>query len=239
MEEWVICTDFYDVPASRLKLIDSRRAELRDTQKGKEFIAPPINLKVLCCVRITLFPEIFCHTNINTLDISHCTGISLLTNINSLESLTYLAIKYCGMRKLPNITLPKLVYLDVPGNDLQNLPRGLPIGCPKLRLLYLSYNTNLNRLCETRFAECDITIFSPHTKLHLCTTLIDKYRTSDENFELVKIRYRSIVTLLVAKQFGRDLTRQIAKLAYDQWFETQDLKKLAHKKRKIKNKNKI
>ena len=223
--ECVICSDFSDVAASRLELIDTRRAEITNTQKGKEFIAPPINLKTLSCDRITLFPEIFCHTYLLDLDIRDCTGISLLANINRLKLLKYLTIRDCGMKILPELTLYELKCLDLSQNDLQNLPRGLPIGCPKLHILYLNYNANLNRLCESRFANLNIRIQTEYTKLLSCATLLDIYRASDENFELVKLRYRSIVTLLVAKKFGKWVTQMIAKRAYYGWFTPREINK--------------
>ena len=45
------------------------------------------------------------------------------------------------------------------------------------------------------------------------------YARSDLNFKLVKERFDSIVTLLVANPFGKDVTQMIAKTAYLGWMK--------------------
>ena len=162
------------------------------------------------------------HTNLMFLKVAGC-KLDNASRLNTFSRLVTLKLNRTGLTRLPRLELPDLTSLDVSSNDLECLPIDLP---PKLEVLIVSNNPRLNRLSETTH------LYLRSIKLSLVGTLLysherksQTYARSNENFELAKTRYRSIVTLLVAKKFGKWVTQMIAKRAYYGWFAPREINK--------------
>ena len=128
-------------------------------------------------------------------------------NVNTLD------LRYNCLSKLPPIDLPNLYNLDLSYNDLECLPQVFK--CPKLLYLNVEYNRRFNRLCDASFEKIFIKLFGTQLEGLLRWQFLVESR---KNFKLAKLRYRSIVTLLAAKPFAKDVTRLIARKAYHGWF---------------------